>query len=90
MSSRTAAQTGAADEALLQWETARRLSERSEAYQELLARTVRDELAVAQIAGLTEEARRVEEVLRASVRRARRVRLALAPESTANGLAEAS
>ncbi|MEU7889862.1 hypothetical protein AB0B54_30540 [Microbispora bryophytorum] len=85
-----AAQAAAADEALRQWETARRLSARSDAYRELLARTVRDELAVAQIAGLTEEARRVEEVLRASVRRARRAGLALAPGPAAAGLAEAS
>lgn len=85
-----AARAAAADEALRQWETARRLSARSEAYRELLARTVRDELAVAQIAGLTEEARRVEEVLRASVNRARRAGLALAPEPAVAGLAEAS
>jgi hypothetical protein len=70
----------AADDALRQWETAQRLSARSEAYRELLARTVRDELAVAQIAGLTEEARRIEEALHASVGRARRAGLALAPD----------
>ncbi|MBX6383573.1 MAG: hypothetical protein IRZ07_11485 [Microbispora sp.] len=85
-----AAQAAAADKALRQWETARRLSARSAAYRELLARTVRDELAVAQIAGLTEEARRVEEVLRVSVRRARDAGLALAPRHPAGDLAEAS
>jgi DNA-binding MarR family transcriptional regulator len=70
----------AADEALRQWETVQRLSARGEAYRELLARTVRDEFAVAEIAGLTEEARRIEEALRASVSRARKAGLALTPD----------
>ncbi|MCT9933894.1 hypothetical protein N5079_27145 [Planotetraspora sp. A-T 1434] len=80
-----AAQVRAADDALRQWKTVQHLSGRSAAYQELLASTVRDELAIAQIAGLTEEARRIEETLRASVSRARKAGLALAP-----GLAVAS
>lgn len=75
-----AARVRAADDALRQWETVQRLSERGEAYRELLARTVRDELAVTQIAELTAEARRVEEALRTSVSRARKAGLALAPD----------
>jgi hypothetical protein len=80
-----AARVRGADDALRQWETVQRLSGRSEAYRDLLARTVRDELAIAQITELTEEARRIEEALHASVKRARKAGLTLAPN-----LAEAS
>ncbi|GAB2811743.1 hypothetical protein GCM10022221_06540 [Actinocorallia aurea] len=73
----------AADAALRQWETVQRLAAKGDAYQDLLARTVRDELAVAEIAGLTEQARAVEEALRASVEKARRAGLALVPERKA-------
>ncbi|MEZ0071307.1 hypothetical protein [Planotetraspora sp. GP83] len=79
-----AAQVRAADEALAQWKTMRRLAASTDAYQELLARTVRDELAVVELAGLTEQARQVEEALRASVDKARRAGLVLVP----GGLAE--
>ncbi|ROO83014.1 hypothetical protein EDD29_0502 [Actinocorallia herbida] len=78
-----AARVKAADEALHQWETVQRLAARGDAYQDLLARTVRDELAVAEIEGLTEQARVVEEALRASVEKARRAGLALVPERKA-------
>ncbi|GAA2723112.1 hypothetical protein [Actinocorallia aurantiaca] len=57
----------------------------NDAYQELLARTVRDELAVVEIEDLTEQARIIEHALRASVADARRAGLALlpgAPEAT--------
>ncbi|WP_433347308.1 hypothetical protein ACQP25_29705 [Microtetraspora malaysiensis] len=80
-----AARVRGADDALQQWETVQRLSARSATYQDLLARTVRDELAIIQITEMTEEARRVEEALRASVKRARKAGLALTPN-----LAEAS
>ncbi|GII95159.1 hypothetical protein Ssi02_53900 [Sinosporangium siamense] len=72
-----AVQVVAADDALRRWETAQRLSTRSDAYRELLARTVRDELAVTQIEGLTEDARRIEEALLSSVDQARRSGLRL-------------
>ncbi|GAA0951523.1 hypothetical protein [Actinocorallia libanotica] len=75
-----AARTRAADEALEQWRTVQRLAANGDAYQELLARTVRDELALAEIGGLTEQARVVEEALRASVAKARRAGLSLVPE----------
>ncbi|WP_106399541.1 hypothetical protein [Actinocorallia populi] len=75
-----AAQTRAADEALEQWRTIQRLAANGDAYQELLARTVRDELALVEIGGLTEQARIVEEALRASVAKARRTGLSLVPE----------
>ncbi|MDX6738741.1 hypothetical protein [Actinocorallia sp. A-T 12471] len=75
-----AARVKAADAALSQWETVQRLAAKGDAYQDLLARTVRDELAVAEIEGLTEQARAVEEALRASVDKARRAGLALVPD----------
>ncbi|GII52681.1 hypothetical protein Pth03_10700 [Planotetraspora thailandica] len=84
-----AAMVRGADDALRQWETVQRLTARSDEYRDLLARTVRDELAIAQITELTEEARRVEEALRASVKRARKAGLALSPNLAPN-LAEAS
>lgn len=76
---RYAAQTRAADEALEQWRTVQRLAANGDAYQELLARTVRDGLAVAEIDGLTEQARIVEEALQASIAEARRTGLSLVP-----------
>ncbi len=79
-----AEQTKAADEALEQWRTLQRLAANGDAYQELLARTVRDELAVAEIGGLTEQARIVEEALRASVAKARRAGLSLVPDTKAS------
>ncbi|MES9536614.1 MULTISPECIES: hypothetical protein [unclassified Actinomadura] len=82
---RYAEQVTAADRALLQWKTLQRLADSSDAYGELLARTVRDELAVAEIDGLTDEARKLEEALRHSVEKARRTGLTLLP----GGLAEA-
>ncbi|MCD0448008.1 hypothetical protein LO762_02175 [Actinocorallia sp. API 0066] len=74
-----AAQVRAADAALEQWEVVQRLAAKGDAYRDLLARTVRDELAVAEIDGLTEQARAVEEALRASIEKARRAGLALVP-----------
>ncbi|MFB4313653.1 hypothetical protein [Actinomadura sp. 21ATH] len=82
---RYAEQVKAADQALLQWKTLQRLADSNDAYGELLARTVRDELAIAEIDGLTDEAARVEEALRRSVEKARRTGLTLLP----GGLAEA-
>lgn len=82
---RYAEQVKAADRALLQWKTLQRLADNNDAYGELLARTVRDELAIAEIDGLTDDARQVEEVLRRSVEKARRTGLTLLP----GGLAEA-
>jgi hypothetical protein len=82
---RYAEQVTAADRALLQWKTLQRLADSSDAYGELLARTVRDELAVAEIDGLTDEAKKLEEALRRSVEKARRTGLTLLP----GGLAEA-
>lgn len=79
-----AERTRAADEALQQWRTLQRLAANGDAYQELLARTVRDELAVAEIDGLTEQARIVEEALRASVAKARRAGLSLVPDTKAS------
>ncbi|MEO3782262.1 hypothetical protein ABGB12_02955 [Actinocorallia sp. B10E7] len=81
---RYAAQTRAADDALEQWRTIQRLASNGDAYQELLARTVRDELAVAELGGLTEQARIVEEALRASVAKARRAGLSLVPDTKAS------
>ena len=75
-----AERTIAADEALKAWETVQRLASNSDAYSDLLARTVRDELAIAEIDGLTEQAGRVEEALRNSVAKARRAGLALVPD----------
>ncbi|GAA4239354.1 hypothetical protein GCM10022254_59120 [Actinomadura meridiana] len=82
---RYAEQVKAADQALLQWKTLQRLADNNDAYGELLARTVRDELAIAEIEGLTEEAAQVEEALRRSVEKARRTGFSLLP----GGLAEA-
>ncbi|MEV4673316.1 MULTISPECIES: hypothetical protein [Actinomadura] len=82
---RYAEQVKAADLALLQWKTLQRLADNSDAYGELLARTVRDELAIAEIDGLTDDAKQVEEALRRSVEKARRTGLSLLP----GGLAEA-
>jgi hypothetical protein len=82
---RYAEQVKAADQALLQWKTLQRLADNNDAYSELLARTVRDELAIAEIEGLTDEAAQVEEALRRSVEKARRTGFALLP----GGLAEA-
>jgi hypothetical protein len=75
-----AERTIAADEALKAWETVQRLASNSDAYTDLLARTVRDELAIAEIDGLAEQARGVEEALRNSVAKARRAGLALVPD----------
>lgn len=83
---RYAEQVRAADRALLQWKTLQRLADNNDAYSELLARTVRDELAIAEIDGLTDEARQLEEALRRSVEKARRTGLRLLP----GGLEEAS
>ncbi|MEO3782335.1 hypothetical protein ABGB12_03330 [Actinocorallia sp. B10E7] len=80
---RYAAQVRAADRALEQWEILRRVATHSDAYQELLARTVRDELAAVEIADLTEQARIIEHALRASVADARRAGLALLPDTPA-------
>jgi len=78
---RYAAQVAEADRALAQWEVVQRVAAHSDAYQELLARTVRDELAVAEISGLTEQAAAIERSLRVSVAEARRAGLALLPET---------
>ncbi|WP_344241565.1 hypothetical protein [Actinocorallia libanotica] len=76
---RYAAQVQAADRALEQWEIVRRAAAHHDAYQELLARTVRDELAVAEIDDLTGQAAIIERALHASVADARRAGLALVP-----------
>ncbi|WP_019632772.1 hypothetical protein [Actinomadura atramentaria] len=78
-----AARVRDADDALHRWTTAQRLSERGDAYQDLLARTVRDEIAVDHLRELTEEAARVERALRSSVSRARAAGLVLAPDLAA-------
>ncbi len=61
----------------------RRVAAHGDAYQELLARTVRDELAVAEIGALTEQAAIIERALRAGVADARRAGLALLPDTPA-------
>lgn len=75
-----AARTEAADKVFEEWKAVQRLSANSDHYRDLLARTVRDELAIAEIDGLTERAKRVEDALRLSVDKARRAGLALVPE----------
>jgi len=78
-----AAQTRAADEALERWRAVQRLAANDDAYQELLARTVRDELAAAEIRGLTGQARVLEVALQASLAEARRAGLSLVPDRKA-------
>ncbi|GAA2590207.1 hypothetical protein SMC26_20265 [Actinomadura fulvescens] len=77
-----AARTRAADEAFLELHAIQALVEGNGDYRELLARTVRDELALAEIDGLTERARLIEEALHASVEQARRVGLSLIPKAS--------
>lgn len=74
---RYAARTRAADEALMELHALRALAEGNDDYRELLARTVRDELALAEIDGLTERAQLIEEALHASVEQARSAGLSL-------------
>ncbi|MFI6519929.1 hypothetical protein ACIBF1_30550 [Spirillospora sp. NPDC050679] len=73
------------DEVLLELRALQELADDGDDYRDLLARIVRDDLATAQIRGLTEQARQVEEMLRASVEEARRAGFSLAAE-----MAEAS
>ncbi|MQY05572.1 hypothetical protein [Actinomadura macrotermitis] len=72
-----AERTRAADEAYREWEVVQELAELSVDSRELLARTVRDELAIAEIEGLSEQARLVQEALRRSVEQAREAGLAV-------------
>jgi hypothetical protein len=74
-----ALRTMAADDAYVEWRTLQDLAEDSDAYRELLARTVRDRLAAGEIDAMTERARKVEDALRASVDDARRAGLVLLP-----------
>ncbi|MEO3856730.1 hypothetical protein [Acrocarpospora sp. B8E8] len=77
-----ALRTMAADEAYVEWRTLQDLAEDSDAYRELLARTVRDRLAAGEIDAMTERARLVEAALRESVKDARRAGLVLLPEAS--------
>ncbi|MGI5165056.1 hypothetical protein ACQEU3_11935 [Spirillospora sp. CA-253888] len=73
------------DEVLLELRALQELADDGDDYRGLLARIVRDDLATAQIKGLTEQARQIEEMLRATVEEARRAGFSLAAE-----MAEAS
>ncbi|MFC9969435.1 hypothetical protein ACFVH6_00875 [Spirillospora sp. NPDC127200] len=73
------------DEMLLELRALRELADDGDDYRELLARIVRDDLATAQIGGLTEQARQIEEMLRASVGEARRAGFSLASEMAEAG-----
>ncbi|KAB2339776.1 hypothetical protein [Actinomadura rudentiformis] len=77
-----AARTRAADEALLELRAIQALAESNDDYRELLARTVRDELALAEINDLTERARLIEEALHASVEEARRAGLSIVSKAS--------
>ncbi|GAA0386311.1 hypothetical protein Acor_26210 [Acrocarpospora corrugata] len=77
-----ALRTMAADEAYTEWRTLQDLAEDSDAYRELLARTVRDRLATGELDAMTERARLVEAALRESVKDARRAGLVLLPEAS--------
>lgn len=79
---RYAARTRAADQALLELRALQNLAEGNDAYRDLLARTVRDDLAIAEIDDLTERARRIEEALHDSVEQARRAGLSLVPQAS--------
>ncbi|WP_067488837.1 hypothetical protein [Actinomadura hibisca] len=73
------------DEVLLELRALQELADDADDYRDLLARVVRDDLATAQIKGLTEQARQVEEMLRASVEEARRAGFTLAAEMAEAG-----
>jgi hypothetical protein len=77
-----AARTLAADQALLELHALKTLAENNDDYRELLARTVHDELALAEINDLTERARQIEEALHASVEQARKAGLSLVPHTS--------
>jgi hypothetical protein len=79
---RYAARTRAADQALLELRALHNLAEGNDAYRDLLARTVRDDLAIAEIDDLTERARQIEEALHDSVEKARRAGLSLVPQAS--------
>ncbi|MGI5325156.1 hypothetical protein [Actinomadura nitritigenes] len=79
---RYAARARAADQALLELRALQNLAEGNDAYRDLLARTVRDDLAIAEIDDLTERARRIEEALHDSVEQARKAGLSLVPEAS--------
>lgn len=79
---RYAARTRAADQALLELRALQNLAEGGDAYRDLLARTVRDDLAIAEIDDLTERARRIEEALHDSVQQARKAGLSLVPQAS--------
>jgi hypothetical protein len=79
---RYAARTRAADEALLELRALHALAEGNDTYRDLLARTVRDELAIAEIDDLTARARQIEEALNATVDQARRAGLSLVPQAS--------
>ncbi|GIH25473.1 hypothetical protein Aph01nite_37830 [Acrocarpospora phusangensis] len=77
-----ALRTMAADEAYTEWQTLQDMAEDSDAYRELLARTVRDRLAAGELDAMSERARLVEAALRESVKDARRAGLVLLPEAS--------
>ena len=67
---RYAAQVQAADTAQLDWLSALRLSGLNDRYLDLVARTAADEHAIAEIAGLTEQAATAAQVFRGSLHQA--------------------
>ncbi|QKG23211.1 hypothetical protein [Actinomadura verrucosospora] len=79
---RYAARTRVADQALLELRALHNLAEGNDAYRDLLARTVRDDLAIAEIDDLAERARQIEEALYDSVEQARRAGLSLVPQAS--------
>jgi hypothetical protein len=77
-----AARALAADQALLELRALRELDAGSEDYRALLARTVQDEMALAEIDDLTDRARVIEETLHANVEEAREAGLSLLPKAS--------
>jgi hypothetical protein len=67
---RCAAQAEAADAAQRDWRGALKASELNDQYRDLVARTAADELAIAEITGLTEQAAAAEQVFRDSLHEA--------------------
>ncbi|NRQ40543.1 hypothetical protein HII36_53345 [Nonomuraea sp. NN258] len=72
-----ARRTEEAEAVYAEWRTLQDLADDGAAYQELLSRTVRDDLAADEVGELTDRARRVEESLRQSVEQARLAGLTL-------------
>ncbi|WP_188195244.1 hypothetical protein [Nonomuraea sp. SYSU D8015] len=75
-----ALRTEVAEEVYAEWLTLQDLADDSDAYRELLSRTVRDDLAAGEVGELTERAARLEASLRESVEQARLAGLTLMPE----------